>query len=43
MGRGVPETSLKMIENKVVILNPRYGVVYRAVLEARSPNGVANG
>jgi len=43
MGCGVPDISLAVIENNAVILNPRYGVEYRAVSAALSQSGAADG
>ncbi len=43
MGRGVPDILLVVIENNSVILNPRYGVEYRAVLAAPFQSEAADG
>lgn len=43
MGCGVPEILLAVIENNAVILNPRYGIEYRAVSTALPQSGVVDG
>ncbi len=43
MGRGVPDISTRVIEDNSVILNLRYGLVYRSFSAALFQSEAANG
>ena len=42
LGLGVPEISLAVVQNNVVILNHGYAIAYREIPAARFSNGAVN-